>query len=109
MNIQFFNDHSHQDNFLANEIIDKTLEREKMSFDIESDNIANVISENGVSIHIANENSNDNDIIDEFNEMILECDIIPPPLDFANDAMLPLRKSKSAPAPFKKLHQGAIL
>lgn len=33
-------------------------------------------------------------------------DIIPPPSDFATD-MIPLRKSKSAPAPFKKNQQGA--
>lgn len=46
------------------------------------------------------------DTLDTLDEAHSENDIIPPPSDFATE-MIPLRKSKSAPAPFKKAHKGA--
>ena len=64
-----------------------------------------------------NENSNNekiqlvlrtasDDTLDTLDEAKSESDIIPPPSDFATE-MIPLRKSKSAPAPFKKAQKGA--
>ncbi|XP_015123234.1 PP2C-like domain-containing protein CG9801 [Diachasma alloeum] len=47
------------------------------------------------------------DTLDNMDEADSDNDIIPPPSDFANE-MIPLRKSKSAPAPFKKAQQGSV-
>ncbi|XP_043271457.1 PP2C-like domain-containing protein CG9801 isoform X2 [Venturia canescens] len=47
------------------------------------------------------------DTLDILDEAHSENDIIPPPSDFATE-MIPLRKSKSAPAPFKKAHKGTL-
>lgn len=44
-----------------------------------------------------------NDTLNSSSEGELGCNIIPPPTEFANE-MNPLRKSKSAPAPFKKFN-----
>ena len=49
-----------------------------------------------------------NDTLDSLNEGDSGCDIIPPPSEFSSE-MNPLRKSKSAPAPFKKFNKGALI
>lgn len=59
----------------------------------------------GREVHFRLQNMS-NDTLNSSSEGDLGCDIIPPPSEFATE-MNPLRKSKSAPAPFKKFNKGA--
>ena len=63
------------------------------------------LSERGVHFVLQNVS---NDTLDSLSEGDSGCDIIPPPSEFASE-MNPLRKSKSAPAPFKKFNKGALI
>lgn len=82
-------------------------------------NNCNNLKDELLSSESTNDNDNSNDdkielIMSKISDDILDIDdtemdfdIIPPPSDFATD-MIPLRKSKSAPAPFKKNQQGHL-
>ncbi|XP_051163585.1 PP2C-like domain-containing protein CG9801 isoform X1 [Leptopilina boulardi] len=58
----------------------------------------------GREVHFTLQNMS-NDTLNSSSEGDLGCNIIPPPSEFATE-MNPLRKSKSAPAPFKKFNKG---
>ncbi|XP_033213281.1 PP2C-like domain-containing protein CG9801 isoform X2 [Belonocnema kinseyi] len=60
----------------------------------------------GRGVHFVLQNVSSEDTLDSSSEGDSGCDIIPPPSEFASE-MNPLRKSKSAPAPFKKFNKGA--
>ncbi|XP_046433229.1 PP2C-like domain-containing protein CG9801 isoform X1 [Neodiprion fabricii] len=60
------------------------------------------LNDNGMQFNDANIS---NDIADASKEGNFKNDIIPPPSEFASE-MNPLRKSKSAPAPFRKAKKG---
>lgn len=61
------------------------------------------LNDNGVQFDTENVS---NDTLDGLEEGDFRNDIIPPPSEFASE-MNPLRKSKSAPAPFQKAKRGA--
>ncbi|XP_015602674.1 PP2C-like domain-containing protein CG9801 [Cephus cinctus] len=61
------------------------------------------LNDNGVQFDLQNIS---NDTLDDLDEGDFGNDIIPPPSEFASE-MNPLRKSKSAPAPFQKSNKGS--
>lgn len=75
---------------------------EQLVLEASSDSLNDNSTDERIQLVLRTASDDTLDILDEAN---CENDIIPPPSDFATE-MIPLRKSKSAPAPFKKAQKG---